>query len=149
MKRIALVLMAVMLLCTGVALAGARGTPAEAQAMLDEAVKFFNAKGKDATLAEINNPAGKFVKGDIYVFAIDSSGNTLAHGANQKLVGKNLMEVKDADGKLFMKEIVETGKKGGGTVEYKWTNPESKKTEAKIAYIKTVGGIVLGCGAYK
>ena len=76
--------------------------------------------------------------------------NVLAHGANQKLVGKNVAELKDADGKLFMKEMAEMAKKGGGWVDYKWSNPATKKVQAKSSYILPLdSGLFVGCGIYK
>ncbi len=139
-----------MVFTAAVSFAGTRGTPEQAKAMVEEAVAFYNAKGNDAALAEFSNPNGKFVKGDLYIFAIDLNGMTLAHGANQKLVGKSLLEVKDADGKFFMKEMIEVAKtKGKGWVDYKWTNPETKKIEPKTSYVVKVKDLLLGCGAYK
>lgn len=151
MNRVFLLLtVLVCFLVSGGAFAATRGTPDQAKAMVEEAAAFVKANGVEKALAEFNNPKGNFVRGDLYIFALDFTGLTLAHGANQKLVGKNLSEVKDADGKLFMKAMIELAKtKGKGWVEYKWTNPESKKIEPKASYLISVGDLFLGCGAYK
>ena len=81
----------------------------------------------------------------------DLNGLTLAHGGNPKLVGKNLQDLKDADGKQFFLEFAEKARSGGGWVDYKWTNPESKKIQAKSTYIVKVEGSdrYIGCGIYK
>lgn len=122
----------------------------EAKALVEAATAFMKANGKEATLAECNKAGGQFDKGDLYVFAYDLTATIVAHPKNQKLVGKNLMEVPDTDGKLFRKEIVETAKASGfGWVDYKYLNPESKKVEAKTTYLQKVGDIVLCCGTYK
>lgn len=137
-------------LVSGISLAATRGTPDQAKAMVEEAVAYYNSKGHEAALSEFSKSDGKFVKGDLYIFAIDHNGMTLAHGANQKLIGKSLLEVKDADGKAFVKEMIEVSKgKGKGWVDYKWTNPETKKIEPKTSYIIKVKDLFLGCGAYK
>jgi signal transduction histidine kinase len=74
----------------------------------------------------------------------------VAHPKNAKLVGKNLLEVPDVDGKLFRKEIVELAKsKGSGWVDYKYKNPETGKIEDKTTYVLKVGDIILCCGIYK
>lgn len=56
--------------------------------------------------------------------------------------------IKSPDGRMVGKEIAELGKKGGGTLEYKWPNPLSNKVETKISYIKPTGKQVCGVGAY-
>ncbi|OGP70699.1 MAG: hypothetical protein A2Z73_02910 [Deltaproteobacteria bacterium RBG_13_60_28] len=128
----------------------AKGTADEAKALAEKAVAYFKANGKDKAIAAFNDPKGEFVKEDLYIFMMDSECNTLAHGANQKLVGKNVGELKDADGKLFMKEMAAMSKKGGGWVDYKWTNPETKKIQDKSTYILPLeGGLFVGCGIYK
>ena len=150
MKKLVLCLALILTMTTGYSVAATRGTPEQAKAMVEEAVAFYNANGQEKAFAEFGNPQGKFIKGDLYIFGLDLTGMTLAHGANPKLVGKSLYEVKDADGKLFMQEMIEVAKtKGKGWVEYKWSNPESKKIEPKASYIIRVKDIFLGCGAYK
>ncbi|MEN9354348.1 MAG: hypothetical protein RL318_1673, partial [Fibrobacterota bacterium] len=93
---------------------------------------------KAAALKEISDAKGPYVEGEIYVFAYDLTGTMLAHPKNPKLIGKNLIETPDVDGKLFRKEIVEGAKaKGTGTVDYRYKNPESGKIEDKTThYVK-------------
>jgi len=121
-----------------------------AKALVEEAVAYVNAQGKDKALAEISKSKGIFDKGELYVFAYDLQATIVAHPKNAKLIGKNLMEVPDNDGKLFRKEIMELAKaKGTGWVDYKYMNPETKKPEQKTTYFQKVGEIVVCCGAYK
>ena len=129
---------------------GVMASQKDAKALVDAAAAFVKANGKDAALEEFNKPTGQFDKGDLYVFAYDTSATIVAHPKNPKLIGKNLLDVPDTDGKLFRKEIVETAKsKGSGWVDYKYLNPETKKVEAKTTYVLKVGDLVLCCGAYK
>ncbi|MES2262780.1 MAG: cache domain-containing protein, partial [Pseudomonadota bacterium] len=75
---------------------------------------------------------------------------SLANGANQKLVGKDLLELKDADGKTFMRERLEMLKtKDNGWIEYKWPNPVSGKIDPKSLYFERVDDVVVSCGIYK
>lgn len=121
-----------------------------AKALVDEAVAFYNAQGKDKALAEFSKPKGAFDKGALYVFAYDFQATIVAHPKNAKLIGKNLMEVPDNEGKLFRKEIVEIAKsKGSGWVDYNYMNPETKKAEPKTTYLQKAGDIIICCGAYK
>ena len=92
----------------------------DAKALVEKAAAFLKANGKDAAIKEISKAKGQFDKGELYVFAYDMSATIVAHPKNPKLIGKNLMDVPDTDGKLFRKEIVETAKtKGSGWVDYK------------------------------
>ena len=126
------------------------GTAAEAEAMVKKAVALIKVDGKDKAFGEISNPKGKFVDRDLYIFVYDMSGRCVAHGFNQKMIGKDLIEMKDPDGKLYVKERVEIAKtKGKGWQDYKFTNPLSKKLEQKTAYIEKADDLIVGCGVYK
>jgi len=121
-----------------------------AKAMVEEAVSFFNSQGKEKALVEFSNPKGKFVKGELYVFAYDLNATIIAHPINPKLIGKSLIDVPDADGKLFRKEIAELAKtKGSGWVDYKYKNPVSNKIEDKTTLIQKVSDVIICCGIYK
>jgi signal transduction histidine kinase len=134
----------------GITYASEFGTTAEAEAMVKKAITLIKADGKDKAFAEICNPKGKFVDRDLYIFVYDMSGKCVAHGFNQKMIGKDLIEMKDSDGKLYVKERVEIAKtKGKGWQDYKFTNPVSKKIENKSAYIEKVDDMIVGCGVYK
>ena len=124
----------------------------DAKALAQKAAAYAKANGKDKAMAEFNNPKGQFAKGDMYISANDFNGVCLANGGNPKLVGQNHLTLKDAGGKYFMKDMVETAKtKGGGWVNYSWTNPTSKKVQAKTAWIQKVDGAdyFVACGLYK
>ena len=110
----------------------------------------IKADGKEKAFAEISNPKGKFVDRDLYIFVYDMKGQCVAHGFNQKMIGKDLIEMKDSDGKFYVKERIEIAKaKGKGWQDYMYTNPVSKKIEHKSAYIEKVDDFIVGCGIYK
>jgi cytochrome c len=122
----------------------------EARVMVENAIAFLKANGKEKTIAEIGNQKGKFVKGDVYVVVLDMSGNMLAHPYNPKLVGKNMLEVPDTDGKLFRKEQNELAKtKGSGWVDFKYKNPVTNKVELKTTFVKKADDMLFVCGVYK
>jgi len=146
------VLAAIVLAFFGVGLASAAefGTPAEAEGMVKKAVAFMKANGKEKAIAEVNKPKGQFTDRDLYIFVYDLNGKCVAHGFNQKMIGKDLAEMKDPDGKFYVKERIEIAKtKGKGWQDYKFTNPLSKKIEQKTAYIEKVDDLIVGCGIYK
>ncbi|MBP1202092.1 signal transduction histidine kinase [Duganella sp. 1411] len=130
--------------------ADGRGTAAEATAMVQRAVEYLKANGPAKAYAAFNDQAGQFKDRDLYVFVIDFNGKVQAHGANAKLIGKDLMNLKDADDKFFMKEMIDTAKtKGKGWIDYKWPNPVSKAIESKSTYFEKVDDTLVGCGVYK
>lgn len=127
-----------------------RGTPAEAEAMVKKAIEYIKANGREKAFAEIGNPNGKFVDRDLYVFVYDLNGKCVAHGANPKMVGKDLINMKDPDGKEYVKERISIAKsKGKGWQDYKFPNPVTKQIEHKTAYIEKYEDIIVGCGVYK
>jgi cytochrome c len=128
------------------------GAPDEAKAMVEKAHSYLKANGKEKAFAEISNPEGQFVKGDLYVFVQDFTGVNLAHGGNPKFVGLNHSGLRDPDGVYFIKEMAELAKtKGSGWVDYKWVNPSTKKLQAKTTYVKRIEGTdsYMACGVYK
>jgi signal transduction histidine kinase len=129
---------------------GSASSKEEAKAMVEKAIAFYKANGKEKAFAEINNTKGQFTKGDLYIFVYDLTGNCVAHGFNLKMIGKDLSDLKDPDGKPFVKERIELAKtKGKGWQDYKFTNPVTKKVEMKTAWIEKVDDFIFGCGAYK
>lgn len=86
-------------------------TKPEAEAMVHKALKYWKANGNEKTYAEIGKKDGQFTDRDLYVVIYGLDGTVRAHGANPKMIGKNLMEIRDIDGKFFIKERVEMAKK--------------------------------------
>jgi len=122
----------------------------DAKALVEKAVAYVASQGKEKAIAEMSTAKGTFDKGEMYVFAYDLQGVVIAHPKNPKLIGKNLIDVPDNDGKMFRKEIVAMAKsKGSGWVDYVYLNPQTKKPEPKTTYIQKAGDIVVCCGAYK
>jgi len=149
-KKIYVITMICILMAGFAYAAAAKGTTQEAKAMVVKGVAFYTANGQVKAFQAFNDPKGKFVDRDLYIYVMDMNGKVLSHGTNPKLIGKALLELKDADGKAFVKEITAAAKtKGSGWTDYKWTNPVSKKIEAKTAYFQKTGDVILVCGAYK
>ena len=150
MKRFLQVMVAVVALVGCLGSAFAADKKEEAKALVKKAVAAIKQNGHEAAFAEISNPTGKFVKGELYIFVLDPKGVMLAHGGNAKLVGKTVLEMKDSEGTFLTKDHIAVAKKGGGwSKEYKWTNPTTRKIETKIAYLEPAGDLAVGCGFYK
>ena len=122
----------------------------EAVDMVKRATAFIRNNGAKAALDAFNKPEPEFRSRDLYINVIDARGNTLAHGDNIKLVGKNLIDLKDADGKPFIREFVQVASsKGSGWIDYRWPNPVTGVIEAKSTYVEREGDLIVGCGIYK
>lgn len=151
MKKLTPLIAVAALACLGgQALAAANATPAEATAMVKKAVVYIKANGKDKGYAEISNKSGQFTDRDLYIVVYAMDGVVRAHGANEKMIGKNLIDLKDVDGKPFVQERVDMAKSQASFwQDYKFTNPVTKKIEPKSMYCERLEDSVVCGGVYK
>lgn len=132
------------------AMAAGTGTADEAKALMEKAAAHAAAIGNEAAFKDFSDTKGAFVDRDLYIFCVSPTGDVVAHGANNALIGKNTMALKDSDGKEFIAEFVKTAAAGGKAwVDYRWPNPSTKKIEPKSSYILPVGTAACGVGIYK
>ena len=130
--------------------ATAAATKDEAIAMVKKAVAAIKAEGPDKAYPEISTKGGPFTAGDLYVVVYQLDGKVLAHGSNQKFVGKDLIDAQDVDGKYYVKERVElAGKQASFWQDYKFVNPVSKKVEPKEMYCEKLDNTAVCAGIYK
>jgi cytochrome c len=124
-------------------------TKPEAEAMVKKAQAYLKTNGREKTFTEINKKDGPFTDRDLYLVVYGTDGVVRAHGANAKMIGKNLMELKDVDGKPFVKERVEMAKKKVPFwQDYKFNNPVTGKIEPKTMYCAPEEDIILCGGVY-
>lgn len=134
----------------GFANAGEEGTKDEAVAMVKKAIEYIKANGNEKAFDEISNPKGKFIDRDLYVVVYDMTAKCMAHGQKKNMVGKEMIDMKDTDGKEYMKERIELMKKQTTAwQDYKFMNPVSKQIEPKSMYLEKFGDLIVGCGIYK
>jgi len=125
-------------------------TKDEAKAMVAKAVGFLKAEGADKAYAEFSNKGGKFTDRDLYVVVYGLDGKVLAHGANAKLIGKELMDAQDVDGKYYVRERTELARKQGEFwQDYKFVNPTTKKVEPKQMFCQRVQETAVCAGVYR
>jgi cytochrome c len=73
----------------------------------------------------------------------------VAHGANPKLIGRNLKNLKDVDDRFFIKEAIDLARaQSSGWVSYKWTDPISKLIAKKQMHVRRVGDLIINVGIY-
>ncbi|WP_229219751.1 cache domain-containing protein [Rugamonas fusca] len=124
-------------------------TKPEAEAMVRKGLNYLKANGRDKTYAEIDKHDGQFVDRDLYLVIYGLDGVVRAHGANARMIGKNLLEMKDVDGKPFIRERVELArKKVPFWQDYKFTDPVSGKIEPKSMYCVPEAELIMCGGIY-
>jgi signal transduction histidine kinase len=122
----------------------------EAKRWVEQAIAFYKFSGKRIALAAFTDQTGMFVKNEMYIYVLNPEGTMLAHGVNEKFVGEEFIDLKDSDGKPFIKEIVDTANaKGSGWVEYKWYNPATKACCPKTVYFEKVDNLIICTGFYE
>jgi len=114
----------------------------EAKDLGIKAAAYAKKVGKTAAVKEMNTPKNQFDKGEIYVTLQDLSGVALANPKMPSLAGQNHLNLKDPTGKLFIQENIAIAKSpaGSGWVTYTWSNPATKKAQAKKAWVQRVEG---------
>lgn len=79
-----------------------------------------------------------------YGYVLDAEGTLMVHPA---LEGKNLIDSRDSDGRMFIKEIV-TNK--SGKIVYPWKNPNETNARDKIVIYKYIPEVdwIIAAGSY-
>ena len=86
----------------GCALAQERGTADQAKALVEKGLAHIKSVGVEKAAEDFSNKDGKWHEKDLYVFVQKFDGNTIAHGGNKGLVGKNMLDLKDANGQTYI-----------------------------------------------
>ncbi|SOB76445.1 methyl-accepting chemotaxis sensory transducer with Cache sensor [Marinobacter sp. LV10R510-11A] len=83
-----------------------------------------------------------------YIFATDTSGLTVMHGAKPALEGKNLWDSQDPNGTYLIRELVKVARSGGGYVPYEWQNERTGEVAPKLGYAVMIPkwDIMIGTG---
>ncbi len=151
--KIATILLSILFYLSITSFAEQSATKKECVAKCKAAVAMVKKKGLKKTLKVLQNKKGPFVWKNSYVFSINiETKNVIAHAIKPKLIGKNLVHIKDIKGKMFFAEFINVAKgKGSGWINYMWPKPGKKKPSQKITYVLKVPGkpILMAAGIYK
>ncbi|MES2127382.1 MAG: cache domain-containing protein [Pseudomonadota bacterium] len=87
---------------------------------------------------------------DGYFFVYDMQGNNLMHPRQPELVGRNLWELRDANGVPTIQRLVARARAGGGLERYNWVKPSSNRQAPKLGYVVPLPnwGWMMGTGIY-
>jgi len=105
---------------------------------------------QEEALKAFNDKNGTFVEGDLYIFAYDFAGNTLALPTQPELIGTNRIDDKDANGVEFIRDMIALAQSEGGFTYYLYPNPARNMTQGlKLSYVTKVDDTWwLGSGIY-
>ena len=120
--------------------------------MVNDAVGQIESVG-EAAFPLLRDRRGPFIAKDAYVFVIDSTGVELVNPAFLNLQGRNLLDLKDTEGKRLVREMLDVARTmGSGWVNYMWPKPGESVSTQKSAYVRraNVAGkwLLVGCGVY-
>jgi len=126
-------------LCISSALCSAESAD-DAKGLLDDALSNLKSKGMQAASADFVS-GGKWLKGSLYVVVVGFDGVIIAHSANDKLVGKNMLDAKDAAGRTFIREAIAAAKStGSADIPLRWGNPTTKQIADAVICTRRVPG---------
>lgn len=126
------------------------GTAAEAEAMVKNAVAHMKKAGRDAAYADFTAKKPPFFDRDLYVTVTSLKGPSLAHGQNPKMVGMDMTNFKDIDGKPYFQERFQLAKdKGKFWQDFKFVDPVTKKILPKSMYCELETDVIVCTGIYK
>lgn len=130
---------------------GTSTTPEELVAFVQAAYEYARQNRKETALSEFNNQNGQFVDGELYIFAYDMSGKTLALPFQPELLGTNRWNATDANGTAFIQQIIQTAQSGGGFVRYSYADPaDNFAVKPKVSYVLMAGqDWLIGSGIYE
>lgn len=87
---------------------------------------------------------------DGYFFVYDMQGVNLVHPIQPELIGQNLYDLRDTNGKFVIRDLLQVAEDGGGFYRYVWRKPSKGGLEDKLSYAVTIPGLnwMVGTGLY-
>jgi len=124
-------------------------TPADAKALAERAAAHFKTVGPEKAIADFSDPAGGYVDRELFVVVYDPDNRVRGSYGIPALIGKDATTLKDVEGKEFGKAIIAMARtQGSGWVEYRMTNPATRKVGLKRSWVISLGDYVLFVGAF-
>jgi TRAP transporter TAXI family solute receptor len=127
------------------------GTREEAVAMVHRAQEMFKKLGAEGTFQAVRRKAPGTIDRDLYVYILDMNGVVMANGAIPTMTpGTNLYNVRDQNGKYFVREKLELCKANrSGWVDFRFLNPKTQTIDDKSSYVERMGDYCVAVGIYR
>lgn len=122
------------------------------EGMVEQAAALIKEQGREA-FDDLRNKQGPFYFMDTYIFVTSPEGTELVNPAQPTLEGRNLIDLKDLDGELVVKEEIDLAmEEGSGWLEMTWFKPGTNTPAPKRTFVKKteVNGetFIVGSGYY-
>ncbi|MEA1924063.1 MAG: cache domain-containing protein [Pseudomonadota bacterium] len=110
-------------------------------AFRDNLLRYYDQSQKHFSPEEIKKIIKEFVRLYRYdngagYFFINQNTSSVLHPIKPTLEGRDLVDLKDSDGKYFIREFAEIARaRNEGFCTYKWPNPTSNQSEEKLTYV--------------
>ena len=114
--------------------------------MVRTAGEYLEASSAYKAFGSFSDRTGSFVRGDLEIFVLDTSGLCYAWGGEHKLIWENLLHKKDESGRQFIKEMIDGIKHGPVTVTAKENHAEKLYYAEKV--VKDGKTYIVGSGFY-
>ena len=122
--------------------------PAEyTQTLVQQAIDRYNSDGRESTVAYYNS--NESVDDQWYVFIVDETGDVIAHGANQDLVGMAVVDVKGENGYPSGRIVADDADEDGAWSVYTFFNPATDRSQTKHSWLIRHEGLIFGSGWYE
>ena len=106
-----------------------------------------------AAFPRLRDRTGPFMVKDTYVFVVDPNGVEVVNPGFPNLEGRNILDVKDTQGKPLVRELLNVAAtSGSGWVDYMWPRPGEGVSIQKSTYASKAklgnSWVLVGCGVY-
>ncbi len=120
---------------------------------VNRAATLLQQAGKEA-FTSLRDKSSPFFFHDTYVFVTSADGIELVNPAFPALEGRSLMDTRDVNGKLLVREYINAAEKQGSAwVSYYWPRPGQREPVRKLTYVKKVSVeneiLIVGAGIYE
>ncbi|VVB71960.1 Single Cache domain 2 [uncultured archaeon] len=104
-----------------------------------EARDYARDVGRERACQEFDNKTGKFVRGDLYIYAYDFQGTNIAHPFRPDFIGENKINLTDPNGVTLIKDLANCSRRGEDFTYFIFPNPDhASKDELKVGYAAKV-----------